>query len=63
MNQYKMFYVQTSTLPLRMHQKLTKHEKFSKQNNQPPTKSHVELKDINSNTSLFNAYNFLFLSL
>ena len=28
-----------------MHQKLTKHEKFCKQNNQLPTKSHDELKD------------------
>jgi hypothetical protein len=28
-----------------MHQKLTKHGKFCKQNNQLPTKSHVELKD------------------
>jgi hypothetical protein len=40
-----MFYVQTSTLPPRMHQKLTKHGKFCKQNNQLPTKTHVELKD------------------
>jgi hypothetical protein len=31
-----------------MHQKLTKHGRFGKQNNQLPTKSHVELKD-NSN--------------
>jgi ribosomal protein S30 len=43
-----MFYVKTSTLPPRMHQKLTKHGKICKQNNQLPTKSHVELKD-NSN--------------
>jgi hypothetical protein len=28
-----------------MHQKLTKHGRFFKQNNQLPTKSHVELKD------------------
>jgi hypothetical protein len=34
----------TSTLPPRMHQKLTKHEKFCKQNNQLPTKSHDELE-------------------
>jgi hypothetical protein len=40
-----MFFVQTCTLPPRMHQKLTKHEKFCKQNNQLSTKSHVELKD------------------
>ena len=45
MNQYRMFFVQTSSLPPRMHQKLTKHEIFFKQNNQLPTKSHVELKD------------------
>jgi hypothetical protein len=42
---YRMFYVQTSTLPPRMHQKLTKHGRFCKQNNQLPTKTHVELKD------------------
>jgi len=48
MNRYRMFYVQTSTLPPRMNQKLTKHEIFCKQNNQLPTKSHVEWKD-NSN--------------
>jgi hypothetical protein len=48
MNRYRMFFVQTSTPPLRMHQKLTKHGRFYKQNNQLPTKSHVELKD-NSN--------------
>jgi hypothetical protein len=40
-----MFFVQTSTLPPHMHQKLTKHRKFCKQNNQLPTKTHVELKD------------------
>jgi hypothetical protein len=45
MNQYRMFFVQTSTPPPRMHQKLTKHGKFCKQNNQLPTKSHDELKD------------------
>jgi hypothetical protein len=45
MNQYRMFYVQTSTLPPRMHHKLTKHGRFCKQNNQLPTKTHVELKD------------------
>jgi hypothetical protein len=31
-----------------MHHKLTKHGRFCKQNNQLPTKTHVELKD-NSN--------------
>ena len=35
-------------LPPRMHHKLTKHGRFCKQNNQLPTKTHVELKD-NSN--------------
>jgi hypothetical protein len=40
-----MFFVQTSTLPPSMHHKLTKHGSFSKQNNQFPTKTHVELKD------------------
>jgi hypothetical protein len=44
-----MFYVQTSTLPPLMHHKLTKPEKFCKQSNQLPTKTHLELKD-NSNT-------------
>jgi hypothetical protein len=48
MNQYKMFFVQTSTLPPRTHQKLTKHGRFCKQNNQLPNQSHVELED-NSN--------------
>jgi hypothetical protein len=43
-----MFFVQPSTPPPRMHQKLTKHGRFCKQNNQLPTKSHDELKD-NSN--------------
>jgi hypothetical protein len=52
MNQYGMFFVQTSTLPPRMHQKLTKHGRFCKQNNQLPIKSHVEIKD-NSNVLLF----------
>jgi hypothetical protein len=45
MNRYRMFFVQTSTLPPRMHQELTKHGRFYNQNNQLPTKSHVELKD------------------
>jgi hypothetical protein len=40
-----MFFVQTSTPPPRMHQKLTNHERFYKQNNQLPTKNHDELKD------------------
>ena len=45
MNQYIMFYLQTSTVPLRMHHKLTKHGRFCEQNNQLPTKTHVELTD------------------
>jgi hypothetical protein len=36
-----------------MHHKLTKHGRFCKQNNQLPTKTHVELKD-NSNTPQTN---------
>ena len=40
-----MCFVQTSTPPPHMHQKLTKHKRFCKQNNQLPTKSHDELKD------------------
>jgi hypothetical protein len=40
-----MFFVQTSTLPPRMHQKLTKHGRFCKQNNQLPTKTPDELED------------------
>jgi hypothetical protein len=50
MYRYKMFFVQTSTLPPRMCQKLTKHRRFCKQNNQLPNKSHDELED-NSNSS------------
>ena len=45
MNEYRMFFVQTSTRPPNMHQKLTKHGRFCKQNNQLPTKSHDELED------------------
>ena len=45
MNRYRMFYLQTSTLPPRMHHKLTKHGRFCMQNNQLPTKTHVESKD------------------
>ena len=45
MNWYRMLFVQTSTLPPRMHHKHTKHGRFCKQNNELPTKSHVELED------------------
>ena len=36
---HRMFFVQTSKPPPRMHQKLTEHEKLYKQNNQLSTKS------------------------
>ena len=48
MNQYRMFFVQTSTRPPNMHLKLAKHGRYCKQNNQLPTKSHDELKDKSS---------------
>ena len=48
MNRYRIFFVQTSTLPPHMHQKLTKHGRFCKHINQLPTKSHDELKDNSS---------------
>ena len=51
MNQYRMFFVQTSTLPPHIHQEVTKHGKFCKQNNQLPTKIHVELEDNSIMTS------------
>ena len=44
MNQYRMFFVQTSARPPNMHLKLIKHGRVCKQNNQLPTKSHDELK-------------------
>ena len=40
-----MFFVQTSSLPPNMHQKLTEHGGCFMQNNQLPTRSHVELED------------------
>ena len=43
-NQYRMFFVQTSTLPSSMHQKLAKHGMCCMQNNQLPTKTHVEVE-------------------
>ena len=45
MNRCRMFFVQTSTRPLNMHQKLTKHGRFCMQNNQLPTKSCDEFED------------------
>jgi hypothetical protein len=59
MTRYRMFYVQTSTLPPRMHQKLTKHGKFGQQNNQLPTKSHVELEDNPSMLITFSLFHIL----
>jgi hypothetical protein len=53
MNRYKMSFVQTSTLPPHMHQKLTKHGRFYKQNNQLFTKNHVELED---NSIIWNTF-------
>ena len=47
---------QTSTLPPRMHHKLTKHEIFCKQNNQPPTKRHVELEDTSNEPKISCKY-------
>jgi hypothetical protein len=44
-----MFFIQTSTLPPHMHQKLFKNGKFYKQNNQLLTKSQVGLKDNSNN--------------
>jgi hypothetical protein len=49
MNQYRPFFIQTSTLPPHMHPKLTKRGSLYKQNNQLPTKSDDELEE-NSNT-------------
>ena len=51
MNKHIMFFVQTSTRPPNIHQKLTKHENFCKQKNKLPTKSHDDLEH-NSNSLL-----------
>ena len=61
MNRYRMFFVQTSTLPPRMHQKLTKHGKFCKQNNQLPTKSHEELNDNSNVFQMLKGQCFMFI--
>ena len=45
MNWYRMFFGQTSTLPSSMHWKPTKHGLCCIQNNQLPTKIHVEFED------------------
>ena len=46
MNQYGMFFVQTSTLPPSMRRKLTKHERYRMQKNKLLTKSVIVLEDI-----------------
>lgn len=51
MNQYRMFFDQTITLPPNMHHKLTEHERCWMQNIWFPTKCHVESDD-NSNFSI-----------
>ena len=43
--QYRMFFIQTSTLTPSMHQELLKHGKFCIQNNQLPSNTPVELTD------------------
>ena len=45
MNRYRMFFVQTSTLPSSMHWKLTKLGRCCMQNHQLPTKGHVKLQN------------------
>ena len=45
MNQYRMFFVQTSATTPSMHQKLTEHGKYYTQNNQLLTKTLHELTD------------------
>ena len=45
MNQYRMFFVQTSTLPPSMHQKISEHGKYCLQNNQLSTQRHIKLED------------------
>jgi hypothetical protein len=50
-----MFFVQTSTLPQRMHPKLTKCGRLCKQYNHLPTKSHdIELEDNSNVNTLFD---------
>jgi hypothetical protein len=61
MNGYGMFFVQTSALPWRMHQKVTKHGRFCKQNNELPTKNQVELKDNSIEWVLSNLSLFIFI--
>ena len=52
-----MFFVQTSTLTLGMHQKLTEHVKYCMQNNQLPTITLVKLMDdSNINPFMYTRY-------
>ena len=51
MDRYRMFFIQSSTLPLSVHQKFTEHERCCMQNYLLLTKTQVELKG-NWNTSL-----------
>ena len=52
MNLYKMFFVQTSTPPQSIHQKLTEHGRCCIPNNQLPIKSFDQLEN-NSNAVAF----------
>ena len=45
MNRYRMFFVQTSTVPSSMHRELAEHGKSLIQTNQLQTRSHLELED------------------
>jgi hypothetical protein len=45
MNRYRMVFCSNLHTTPRMHQKLTKHGRFCKQNNQLPTKNHDVLED------------------
>ena len=56
--QYRIFFIQTSTLTPSMHQKLTKHGKFCMQNNQLPSNTPVEVTD-NSNKQTSSSIDIL----
>ena len=45
LNQWRMFFVQSSTLPPSMHCKLTEHGRCCMQNNHNPTKGLTEIKE------------------
>ena len=55
MNQYRMFFIQTSTLPPSMHQQFTKYRRCCMQINQLPTKGDVEWEDNSSDVLLIDA--------